>query len=460
MRVHFIGHASLLVETDDVTILMDPIFWDPHYEGTAVMCPAREVTPERLPPYSVIVVSHRHLDHFDIRTLSSLDRTCTVLIPDGDALLADSLRRLGFSRLRALGNGQSVTFGRTTVTTTPSRANVREFGIVVRDSTGSIWNQVDTQIDGVTASHLTDAHGPFDLVLATWQPLLEGEALTNGTTSFPYTTYFKMLQNVQAAHPRAVAPNACGYKYVGEGAWLNRFVFPATREMFVRDVSRLLPDIDIFIANPGDVIDVSPARVTHRPATSPFVRMIRDDSADTWFDPVGAVPELTDRNPRGYGEDDMLEIIETFLTGSLVSSLESSMEKERLAFEYGRLGTVYQLDVVFPSGPRSWHLEFSADVRLQAGRSSIAQIQSRIAASLLVDLIRGDASASYAYSVGGYRFSSRVYAATSQGLQKWMPVSAPGVVDPLWMPLDLEALCARQVEREIAAYGEAGQPTP
>src|SRR5687767_13882536 len=124
MRVHVIGHASLLVEAEDVTILMDPIFWDPHYEGTAVMCPAREVSPGRLPPYSVIVVSHRHLDHFDIRTLASLDRGCTVLIPAGDGLLADAIGRLGFSRCQPLADGQSVTFGRTTLTTTPSKAGV------------------------------------------------------------------------------------------------------------------------------------------------------------------------------------------------------------------------------------------------------------------------------------------------------------------------------------------------
>ena len=106
MRVHFIGHASLLIEADDVTILMDPIFGDPHYEGTAVMCPARQVTPERLPPYSVIAISHRHLDHFDIRTLASLDRSCAVLIPNGDSLLADAIGRLGFSRCQPVADGQ------------------------------------------------------------------------------------------------------------------------------------------------------------------------------------------------------------------------------------------------------------------------------------------------------------------------------------------------------------------
>src|SRR5207302_2105668 len=203
-------------------------------EGAAVMCPAREVSPERLPPYSVIVVSHRHLDHFDIRTLASLDRQCTVLIPDGDSLLKDAIHRLGFERCRPLEDGQSVTFGRTTLTTTPSSAGVREFGLVARDSSATIWNQVDSQITGDIATRIADALGPIDLLLATWQPLLEGEVLTNGATSFPHAIYFKLLANVQRARPRAAIPSACGFKYIGDGSWLNKFVFPATREMFAR----------------------------------------------------------------------------------------------------------------------------------------------------------------------------------------------------------------------------------
>jgi len=457
MRVHFIGHASLLIEADDVTILMDPIFGDPHYEGTAVMCPARQVTPERLPPYSVIAISHRHLDHFDIRTLASLDRSCAVLIPNGDSLLADAIGRLGFSRCQPLADGQAVTFGRTTLTTTPSKAGVREFGLVVRDSSGTLWNQVDTQITGDIAVRVADRHGPIDLLLATWQPLLEGEALTNGTTSFPYNTYFRMLANVQLVRPRAVVPHACGYKYIGDGSWLNKFVFPATRELFARDVSTLAPGADTIMANPGDVIELSAKTVTHQPAASPFVRMIRDDAADTWFDPVGAVPELTDANPRQYNDTEMLRAIEGFFANSLLPTLESSRRNERLAHEYGRLGLVYQLDVVFPSGPRMWHIDFGSGIGLKVGPSPEAQLRARIAASLLVDLIKGETSASYVYSVGGYRYCSRVYAVASHGMHRWKPASQPDVVDPLWMAFDLEDLFKRYVDRDIALYGGAAK---
>ena len=80
------------------------------------------------------------------------------------------------------------------------------------------------------------------------------------------------------------------------------------------------------------------------PTASPFVRTIRDDVADTWFYPVGAVPELTDRNPRGYREDEMLGVIEGFLAGTLMPALEASHRKERVAYEYGRLFSRNELE--------------------------------------------------------------------------------------------------------------------
>ena len=69
MEIHMIGHASIFVETQDCKILMDPVLWDPHAEGIEDVCPKREVIHERIPEFDLLIISHRHLDHFDIRSL-------------------------------------------------------------------------------------------------------------------------------------------------------------------------------------------------------------------------------------------------------------------------------------------------------------------------------------------------------------------------------------------------------
>lgn len=336
--------------------------------------------------------------------------------------------------------------------TTPSKAGVREIGLIVRDSTATIWNQVDTNIDIAMASGIADDFGPLDLLLATWQPLLEGEVLANGTTSFPYASYFTLLSNVQLVQPRAVIPSACGFKYTGEGAWLNKFVFPVTREMFMRDVSSLASDVHVMAPNPGDIVEVRGAEATHERSVSPFVRMVRDDMADTAFDPTGAVPELSDANPRAYLDGEMLATIHTFFESTLMPVIKTSLQRRRIAYEYQRLGIVYQLDVVFPSRTDSWSIDFGRALSLVEGPSATAHIRSRIAASVLADLITGDCGAAYAFGVGSYRWSQRVYAVEPRGMYRWTPASAHSVLDPLWMALDPEALFKKYVEREISTY--------
>ncbi len=58
MRVTLLGHASVLVELDGATCLMDPVLADPFEEGTVVSCPQRTIDAGRLPPIDILVVSH------------------------------------------------------------------------------------------------------------------------------------------------------------------------------------------------------------------------------------------------------------------------------------------------------------------------------------------------------------------------------------------------------------------
>src|SRR6266480_1435206 len=81
MRVTLLGHATVLVEMGPMHILMDPILQDPFEDGMVVSCPKREIDTEQLPPIDVIIISHRHPDHFDLPSLDSLSRSCQVCCP-------------------------------------------------------------------------------------------------------------------------------------------------------------------------------------------------------------------------------------------------------------------------------------------------------------------------------------------------------------------------------------------
>jgi L-ascorbate metabolism protein UlaG (beta-lactamase superfamily) len=83
MRITLLGHASLLVEMDGATCLMDLVFFDPFEEGAAVSCPKRRVEADKLPRIDTPIVSHRHPDHFDLASLSRVPRDADAIADSG-----------------------------------------------------------------------------------------------------------------------------------------------------------------------------------------------------------------------------------------------------------------------------------------------------------------------------------------------------------------------------------------
>jgi L-ascorbate metabolism protein UlaG (beta-lactamase superfamily) len=75
LRVSFVGHASLLMQTAGLNILIDPV-WSERASPFAFAGPKRVNDPgipfETLPPVDVVLVSHNHYDHLDLATLSRL----------------------------------------------------------------------------------------------------------------------------------------------------------------------------------------------------------------------------------------------------------------------------------------------------------------------------------------------------------------------------------------------------
>ncbi|ATY33611.1 MBL fold metallo-hydrolase [Sphingomonas psychrotolerans] len=92
MRVTWIGHASVLVQTNGLNILTDPV-WSER-AGPFGFGPTRVAQPgvrfEDLPKIDLVLVSHNHYDHMDLATLKRLwDRDEPIIVTSlgNDALL-------------------------------------------------------------------------------------------------------------------------------------------------------------------------------------------------------------------------------------------------------------------------------------------------------------------------------------------------------------------------------------
>jgi L-ascorbate metabolism protein UlaG (beta-lactamase superfamily) len=120
--VTFIGHATFLIQTPTETILTDPVFAD-HAGPFGVLGPRRVRQPgiafDRLPPVSLILLSHNHYDHCDIRALRALARRfdSAVITPLGNARL---LRSTGLRRIDELDWWNEAAVNALQVTLTPA----------------------------------------------------------------------------------------------------------------------------------------------------------------------------------------------------------------------------------------------------------------------------------------------------------------------------------------------------
>ena len=96
MRVTWIGHATVLVQTQGLNILTDPI-WSQRASPFSFAGPKRVRAPgvrfENLPKIDLVLVSHNHYDHMDISTLKRLwqrDRPLIVTSLGNDTILEDA----------------------------------------------------------------------------------------------------------------------------------------------------------------------------------------------------------------------------------------------------------------------------------------------------------------------------------------------------------------------------------
>jgi L-ascorbate metabolism protein UlaG (beta-lactamase superfamily) len=322
MKITLLGHASLLVEMRGATCLMDPVFHDPFEEGAVTSCPRRTVHPERLPPIDLLVVSHRHPDHFDLASLAHVSRDCDAICP-ADPLIVYGLRQLGFRHIHPVHPMGSISSADFELYPTRSESpGVPEFGMVFQDEGGSFWNQVDGSLSTETIEAVVHRFGRIDLLFARYASQ-NFDFFENRSTEFPYEEHRQNLESVLRIRPRVVVPGSAGFRFCGPHQWLNALLFPISADRFVADLERLDGSVSTATMMPGDVFEITPRQVAHRLGASAIAVTDEDDRERLRFDPTAPVPELRDANPDGYAKDELAAVTDQFVRVGLGGFLDS-----------------------------------------------------------------------------------------------------------------------------------------
>lgn len=155
--ITYIGHATVLLRLNGVTVLTDPVFSE--YVGIYRRYVQPGMAIADLPVLDVILLSHGHWDHLDRPTLRQLDKAAAVVVPAG---LDEALRALGFPDVRGLRPWERTTVRGLEITAVPAKHWGTRGGYLIRNG-AVVYFAGDTGLfDGMRA--IGDSQ-PIDLAL-------------------------------------------------------------------------------------------------------------------------------------------------------------------------------------------------------------------------------------------------------------------------------------------------------
>lgn len=115
LHAAWLGHSSVLIRMDGCTLLTDPVL------GRRIGVDLRLTTvgmkrlvepalrAKEIPRPDVILLSHAHMDHFDLATLRALQNPHTTVVTASKT--GDLLRRMRFGKVNELGWGEELRVG-------------------------------------------------------------------------------------------------------------------------------------------------------------------------------------------------------------------------------------------------------------------------------------------------------------------------------------------------------------
>ena len=180
VRLSFVGHASWLIQTAGLNILVDPV-WSTRVSPISFAGPKRHNNPgiafEKLPKIDVVLVSHGHYDHLDVATLSKLatafaPRVVTPLGNDVTMRAADEAIKaeaFDWHQRVELGGGLAVTLVPTRHWSARGlfdRNKALWASFVLETPGGKLYIVCDSGYgSGVHFRRVAEAHGPLRLAI-------------------------------------------------------------------------------------------------------------------------------------------------------------------------------------------------------------------------------------------------------------------------------------------------------
>ncbi len=415
MKTTLIAHACLVVQSKGATLLTDPIFFDSLWEEINIHCPSIDLQIDKIPKVDILSISHRHQDHFDIRTLAFLAESDNVLKPDAailapnDEILLEVLEELGFKEVQVVKDFEPMKIKGLTLTPTPSlnkQDYFPEHGLLINDGEVTVWNQVDTIVTPEIINYIKKLYAQVDFAHNRYLPLLEGNFSFHQNLNLPFDEYNSYLQVVKALEPKVSVPGSAGFRYRDEYAFLNQYSFPTTQEQFLKDLADFCPEVETSTFYPGDVAEISPGGTDIHRNASDFVKIKENDGHLVEFKPVAEVTPIRTLTKDKKQDEAEMETVAKFIDETLLDILLQG----QLIKIWRKWKVAYQLEVFGPDGSDIWSIDFgSEDLEIVKGRIGKINLYEGIGCSEFYRLIHKEANWDFVGISAQYRSFHNIY---------------------------------------------------
>lgn len=242
-RIIFLGHSTAMIEMDGVRLLTDPLLRG-RVAHLRRQVPA--VDMEGCADPAAVLISHLHHDHLDLPSLRTLGRATPLIVPRGAGAW---LKSRGFTAITEIGVGETIQLGPVEVGAIraehdgkrpPRGVRAEALGYVLRGSS-AVYFAGDTGLFDEMSSMAPDLDVAL-LPVAGWGPTLG-------------SGHMDPLDAARAAallRPRVAVPIHWGTLLPIGLASRHRASLGEPPRRFAAEVSRLAPDVEVRILEPGD----------------------------------------------------------------------------------------------------------------------------------------------------------------------------------------------------------------
>jgi L-ascorbate metabolism protein UlaG (beta-lactamase superfamily) len=258
MRVTYVCHACMLVETHGVRILTDPWIHGPCFYGSWYQLPQPVVRIEDLFPLDYIYISHSHPDHLHKPTLARIPKDTQLIIPGNEPYQRGTLQSLGFRNILEVNHGA----------TAQLKNGIRlrlykqswDSMIIVNDGKSTYLNLTDCRLEQV----INEIRREFPVIDVAFLPFLDamdypsafdltplGRSVTQREVDRRTAAHF--INMALALNAKTAIPSASHKVFLHPSQWpMNDHISPLE---LAENCHRLAPQVNFLYLTAGDFWD-------------------------------------------------------------------------------------------------------------------------------------------------------------------------------------------------------------